>query len=76
MGANRAIKRRREVEKRKSLKKGLKRALRATAGMPTSCSACGEKFDKDSDANDWRVVQNNGLDLKLLCPACYSKRSA
>ena len=76
MGANRAIKRKRMIEKRKSLKKGLKRAIRATAGMPTTCSSCDEKFDKESDANEWRVIQNPGLDLKLLCPACYSSQAS
>ena len=69
MSFARAFKRRQKVKKRKSALKGLKRSLRATAGMPTACSSCNKTFDKESDQDSWYVVDKE-TSLMLLCPDC------
>tara|TARA_B100001287_G_C22294700_1_gene349957 strand:+ start:158 stop:385 length:228 start_codon:yes stop_codon:yes gene_type:complete len=68
---SRSIKRKKDVHRKKTLRKNLKSALRATAGMPTKCSACGAPFDKDSDPSKW-FMNVGKLSIKLLCPSCVN----
>lgn len=66
---NRAFKRRKEVKKRKALKKGLQQVLNATSGMPTFCTLCEEDFTNESDPSEWfmRIQENK---IILTCPEC------
>ena len=68
---NRALKRKQEVKKRKVLKKGLKQVLNATSGIPTSCTLCGEDFNKESNPDEW-FVKMSDESITLTCPDCSS----
>ena len=66
---NRSIKRRKRVEEKKSLKKGLKSVLKATAGMPTKCTLCKEPFTDESDPTKW-FMNVREEKIILTCPEC------
>lgn len=66
---NRAFKRRKEVKKRKALKKGLQQVLSATSGMPTSCTLCEESFTNESDPSEW-FMNIQEKKIILTCPGC------
>jgi len=72
MSFAKSFKRRQKVQRRKQALKGLKRSLRATAGMPTACSSCSKSFDKESDQDSWYVHASESA-LMLLCPECNKK---
>ena len=70
---NRAFKRRKEVKKRKALKKGLQHVLNVTAGMPTSCTLCEEIFTQESDPSEW-FMNIHEEKIILTCPDCSPKK--
>lgn len=72
---NRSLKRRQDVKKKKTLKKGLKHVLNATAGMPTSCTLCGDQFTQESDPDQW-YMKIHSEKIVLTCPSCSSKNSS
>lgn len=72
MSAKRALRRKKQLLKRKTSIKGLKSAVKAAAGMPTTCSKCSQAFNKDSDLDSWFVVANE-TGLFLVCPECDKK---
>lgn len=71
MSLKRAIRRKNQKKRKKSLIKGLKSALNATVGMPTRCSKCSESFDENSDPASWIVNFSNG-NIQLMCPKCVA----
>ena len=71
---NRSIKRRNEVKKKKALKKGLKKVLNATAGIPSNCTTCNKKFDKEEDPSKWfMTIRDTGITLS--CEKCAPEKS-
>ena len=65
----RQLKRNQEKKWRKKAKKGLKDAVRASAGLPTKCTQCGADFDLVQDVDTWIVDLSPG-NIQLLCPKC------
>ena len=69
-----SIQRKMAVKKKKSLKKGLRNVLKATAGMPTSCTLCSAAFKEDSKPDEWFMRLSDGT-ITLLCPDCVPNKS-
>ena len=65
----RQLKRNQEKKWRKRAKKGLKDAVKATAGLPTKCTQCRADFDLTQDADTW-IVDLSSRNIQLLCPKC------
>lgn len=70
---NRSLKRRKEVKKKKALKKGLRQVLNATAGMPTACTLCSAEFTNESDPEQW-FMNIREEKIILTCPDCSPKK--
>jgi sarcosine oxidase gamma subunit len=66
---SRKIKRKNILKKRKHNKRNLKKALNAVAGMPTECTKCSEKFNDESNPDQWMVIARDEM-VSLYCPAC------
>ena len=71
---NRSIKRKKEVKKKKALKKGLREVARAVGGMPSSCTMCEKKFDKEENPDEWFMSIKEGHFI-LTCPDCSPSKS-
>ena len=70
-----SLRRKQNVKKKKSLKKGLKSVLKATAGMPTSCTICSAQFTNDSKPDEWfmRIADET---ITLTCPDCTPTKNS
>lgn len=69
MNLTRSIKRKKQLDKRKASKKSLKAALKATAGLPSSCTFCNKHFDDDSNPDEWKL-KIASEEVSLQCPEC------
>ena len=66
----RSMQRKKKLKEAKKAKKSLKHALKATAGLPSTCSRCNKSFSPDDDADTWMVTMFESA-LVLSCPECY-----
>ena len=76
MSSSRKIKRKKQLEERKRLKKEMKKSVQkltsAADSLPTSCNICQKIFDKSdkSSLDSWIVnVSEDGI-VSLFCSSC------
>jgi len=69
MNFSRAIKRKKLKEKRKSLNKQLRSALKHNDKLPSECTFCNSSLTKDANLDKWhlRIV---GETIEVQCPDC------
>ena len=71
---SRSLKRKKKVEKKKTLNKALKRVIKATANMPKKCFTCEKVFTENENKSEWNViVYPSGIHLQ--CPECIVANS-
>lgn len=64
-----SLQRRQRVARMKAAKKGLKKVMNATAGIPSNCTKCNKKFDENEDPSKWHMRMSRS-EIDLHCPEC------
>lgn len=76
MVSSRKIRRKKELEERKRLKKEMKNSMQdltnAADSLPSSCQMCGKNFDRSNQKvwSDWIVEVLESGSVKLKCISC------
>ena len=76
MGTDRSIRRKKELEERKKLKRESKGKLDSVSSaldsMPKTCDECGVSFDKTDieSCSKWRIAVYDNGKINLVCPQC------
>ena len=70
MKFSRKIKRKRNLEKNRHVKKNLKKFESSLKNMPKKCSICGVGFDPKKDLDSWFVEVSAVDNVKLICGDC------
>ena len=69
----RNIRRKKRLQQEKVAKTQLKKALRVSQEMPSTCVGCDTSFDRDvpSALDDWHIVDPGSGSVLLYCSECW-----